>query len=256
MVPMPKYSDLMRLLTSRHGPKITCAQSDMTHRPHPCHPAAEAEISHAAPVTVDNSVILHYNGLEEKLRLVNNKVQLSAVKDAFNLKTIKLDGRLEPADQLGFTVAEFKPGQTVQVSGSPSAGVWGRCGGTSGSSCRPGMSIQGAGGGVVCFIHPSMKGGHVSRRCLHRCDPALQCGTLCTPHTSSQHASLLPFLQTSHQHSPSLTNSPPTRFPPVTPTSHHHSTPQPQRWRGCMQRLLACVLSWQPCRTSVLTCAT
>lgn len=65
---------------------------------------------------------LSFNGKEEKLRLINNKIQVGAVKEAFNLSTVQLDGQLEPVDQLGFTVAEFKPGQTVMVSGSPTTG--------------------------------------------------------------------------------------------------------------------------------------
>lgn len=68
---------------------------------------------------------LNFNGKEEKLRLVNNKIHVAAVKDAFNLKSVQLDGQLEPVDQLGFTVAEYTPGQTITVSGSPLAGrVW------------------------------------------------------------------------------------------------------------------------------------
>jgi hypothetical protein len=48
---------------------------------------------------------------------------MNAVKEAFNLKTVQLDGQLEPVDQLGFTVAEYSPGQTIVVSGSPVAGM-------------------------------------------------------------------------------------------------------------------------------------
>jgi hypothetical protein len=84
-----------------------------------CIAAVEAPVSHAAP---NNSITLDFNGKTEKLRLVNGKIQLSAVKDAFNLKTVQLDGQLEPVDQLGFTVADYKPGQTIMVSGSPVAG--------------------------------------------------------------------------------------------------------------------------------------
>lgn len=72
---------------------------------------------------VENNVTLVFNGKEEKLRLINNKIQLNAVKEAFNLKTVQLDGQLEPVDQLGFTVNEYRPGQTVLVSGSPVAGT-------------------------------------------------------------------------------------------------------------------------------------
>lgn len=80
-------------------------------------PAADA-----APVAADNCVVLNFNGKEEKIRLINNKIQLSAVKDAFNLRTVQLNGLTEPMDQLGFTVAEFSPGQVVNVSGSPTTG--------------------------------------------------------------------------------------------------------------------------------------
>ena len=80
----------------------------------------DAPVSHAA--TADNSVTLNFNGKEEKLRLINNKVHVAAVKEAFNLKTVQLNGQLEPVDQLGFTVAEYAPGQTIMISGSPIAG--------------------------------------------------------------------------------------------------------------------------------------
>jgi hypothetical protein len=70
-------------------------------------------------VATDNSVVLNFNGKEEKIRLINNKIQISAVKDAFNLRTVQLNGLTEPIDQLGFTVAEFSPGTVVNISGSP-----------------------------------------------------------------------------------------------------------------------------------------
>lgn len=92
-----------------------------------CIASVEAPVSHAAPKVADNSITLNFNGKEEKLRLINGKIQLNAVKDAFNLQTVQLDGQLEPADQLGFTVAEYKPGQTILVSGSPVAGERGSC---------------------------------------------------------------------------------------------------------------------------------
>jgi hypothetical protein len=81
----------------------------------------EAPVSHAAPKAADNSITLNFNGKQERLRLINGKIQLNAVKDAFNLKSVQLDGQLEPVDQLGFTVAEYEPGQTILVSGSPVA---------------------------------------------------------------------------------------------------------------------------------------
>jgi hypothetical protein len=72
-----------------------------------------------ASVDTDNSVVLNFNGKEERIRLINNKIQLSTIKDAFNLRSVQLNGLTEPVDQLGFTVAEFSPGQVVSVSGSP-----------------------------------------------------------------------------------------------------------------------------------------
>jgi hypothetical protein len=81
----------------------------------------EAPLSQAAPVAADSSVTLKFNGKEQKLRLINNKIHVNAVKEAFNLKSVQLDGQLEPVDQLGFTVTEFSPGQVVNVSGSPLA---------------------------------------------------------------------------------------------------------------------------------------
>jgi hypothetical protein len=85
--------------------------------------AVEAPISHAASPATDSNVTLNFNGKEEKLRLINKKIQMNAVKEAFNLKTVQLNGQLEPVDQLGFTVAEYSPGQTIMVSGSPVAGT-------------------------------------------------------------------------------------------------------------------------------------
>lgn len=74
-------------------------------------------------MATDNSVVLNFNGKEEKIRLINNKIQISAVKDAFNLRTVQLNGLTEPIDQLGFTVAEFSPGTVVNISGSPTTGA-------------------------------------------------------------------------------------------------------------------------------------
>jgi hypothetical protein len=86
-------------------------------------PAAAATPAPApAPGSV-SSVTLQYNGLSEQLRLVNNRVSLPAIKEAFSLAVVKLDGVLEPCDQLGYTAAEFAPGQVVAVSGTPVAGA-------------------------------------------------------------------------------------------------------------------------------------
>jgi hypothetical protein len=73
-------------------------------------------------VATDNSVVLNFNGKEEKIRLINNQIQISAVKDAFNLRTVQLNGLTEPVDQLGYTVAEFSPGTVITVSGAPTTG--------------------------------------------------------------------------------------------------------------------------------------
>lgn len=136
------------------------------------HHTPAAESTQQAPHLGD-SVVLTCNGREERLRLINNKISVNAVKEAFNLKSVQLDGQLEPVDQvcclwaiahmccvrakkqplglscsvclhlrhvvsavprllamlaflqLGYTVAEFAPGQTVAVTGLPVAGGWG-----------------------------------------------------------------------------------------------------------------------------------
>jgi hypothetical protein len=64
-------------------------------------------------------VHLECEGRIEKLTLVNRRIQLRAVKEAFGLSTVRINGRLEPTDDEGYTVTKFNPQTTLAVTGQP-----------------------------------------------------------------------------------------------------------------------------------------
>jgi hypothetical protein len=68
-------------------------------------------------------VHLECEGRIEKLTLVNRRIQLRAVKEAFGLSTVRINGRLEPTDDEGYTVTKFNPQTTLAVTGQPTTGL-------------------------------------------------------------------------------------------------------------------------------------
>jgi hypothetical protein len=79
---------------------------------------------HPAPTdTLENVVHLECEGRVEKLTLVNRRIQLRAVKEAFGLSTVRINGRLEPTDDEGYTVTKFNPQTTLAVTGQPTTGL-------------------------------------------------------------------------------------------------------------------------------------
>ncbi|WIA30197.1 hypothetical protein OEZ86_000289 [Tetradesmus obliquus] len=74
----------------------------------------------SAPDTLENVVHLDCEGRVEKLTLVNRRIQLRAVKEAFGLSSVRINGRLEPTDDEGYTITKFNPQTTLAISGQPS----------------------------------------------------------------------------------------------------------------------------------------
>lgn len=72
--------------------------------------------------TLENIVKLDFDGRQEKISLFDGRIQLSAVKEAFGLSTVKINGRIEPVNDKGFTMTRFPPQSTVQVTGQPTSG--------------------------------------------------------------------------------------------------------------------------------------
>lgn len=72
--------------------------------------------------TLENVVHLDCEGRVEKLTLVNRRIQLRAVKEAFGLSSVRINGRLEPTDDEGYTITKFNPQTTLAISGQPSTG--------------------------------------------------------------------------------------------------------------------------------------
>jgi hypothetical protein len=73
--------------------------------------------------TLENVVHLECEGRVEKLTLVNRRIQLRAVKEAFGLSSVRINGRLEPTDDEGYTVTKFNPQTTIAITGQPTTGV-------------------------------------------------------------------------------------------------------------------------------------
>jgi hypothetical protein len=88
-------------------------------------PRYTGQVTHAAPAPAKAPAkaeascvtLIADDGHTESMRLVNGRIQLSAAKEAFGLATIRLGGKIEPVDAMGFTLAEFEPAAVVTVSG-------------------------------------------------------------------------------------------------------------------------------------------
>lgn len=75
----------------------------------------------SAPDALENIVNIEYDGRREKLTLYRNRINLAAVKEAFGLQTVKVNGRIEPVDAEGFTLTKYSPHGTVTISGTPTS---------------------------------------------------------------------------------------------------------------------------------------
>lgn len=65
---------------------------------------------------------LECGGRTEQLTLINRKVHVKAIKEAFGLSTVKINGRIEPMDDDGFTLTKFSPQATLTITGQRSSG--------------------------------------------------------------------------------------------------------------------------------------
>ena len=65
-----------------------------------------------------STVILKYGDLTESIPLFEGRLHIPTIKDAFILCVARIDGVLAPFDSQGFTHAIFKPGDTLNISGT------------------------------------------------------------------------------------------------------------------------------------------
>ena len=65
-----------------------------------------------------SNVTLTYGDLTETIPLFEGRLHIPTIKDAFTLRVERIDGILAPVDSQGFTHAIFKPGVTLNISGS------------------------------------------------------------------------------------------------------------------------------------------
>ncbi len=65
-----------------------------------------------------STVTLKYGELTETIPLFGGRLHIPTIKDAFTLRVPRIDGVLAPVDSQGFTHAIFKPGDTLNISGT------------------------------------------------------------------------------------------------------------------------------------------
>ena len=65
-----------------------------------------------------SNVTLKYGDLTETIPLFEGRLHIPTIKDAFTLRVAKTDGALAPVDSQGFTYPIFKPGDTLNISGT------------------------------------------------------------------------------------------------------------------------------------------
>ena len=61
---------------------------------------------------------LRCRDLTEAIPLFEGRLHMPTIKDAFTVRVARIDGVLPPADSQGFTHATFKPGDTLNISGT------------------------------------------------------------------------------------------------------------------------------------------
>ena len=67
-----------------------------------------------------STVTLKFGELIETIPLFEGRLHIPTIKDAFTLRVPRIDGVLAPVDSQGFTHAIFKPGDTLNISGTSS----------------------------------------------------------------------------------------------------------------------------------------
>ena len=65
-----------------------------------------------------STVTLKYGDLTETIPLFEGRLHIPTIKDTFTLRVARIDGVLAPVDSQGFTYAMFKPGDTLNISGT------------------------------------------------------------------------------------------------------------------------------------------
>ena len=65
-----------------------------------------------------SNVTLQYGDLTETIPLFEGRLHILTIKDAFTLRVARIDSALAPVDSQGFIHAIFKPGVTVNISGT------------------------------------------------------------------------------------------------------------------------------------------
>lgn len=65
-----------------------------------------------------SNVTLKYGDLTETIPLFEGRLHIPTIKDAFALRVARIAGALAPFDSEGFTYATFKPGDTLNISGT------------------------------------------------------------------------------------------------------------------------------------------
>ena len=65
-----------------------------------------------------STVTLKYGELTETIPLFEGRLHIPTINDAFTLRVPRIDGVLAPVDSQGFTYAIFKPGDTLNISGT------------------------------------------------------------------------------------------------------------------------------------------
>ena len=70
-----------------------------------------------------STVTLKYGDFIETIPLFDGRLHIPTIKDAFTLRVARIDGVLAPVDNQGFTHAIFKPGDTLNISGTSAEGA-------------------------------------------------------------------------------------------------------------------------------------
>ncbi|DBA77191.1 TPA: hypothetical protein ACH3X1_009765 [Trebouxia sp. C0004] len=65
-----------------------------------------------------STVTSKYGDLTETIPLFEGRLHIPTIKDTFTLRVARIDGVLAPVDSQGFTYAMFKPGDTLNISGT------------------------------------------------------------------------------------------------------------------------------------------
>ena len=64
-------------------------------------------------------VTLKFGNRTEETNLMEGRVHIPTIKDAFALCVVNINGELVPCNHKGFTHASFNPGDILIISGTP-----------------------------------------------------------------------------------------------------------------------------------------